>query len=130
MILSGREIKAIRGALMHHAHIPFVRSNKPALTTDEQRAADLADAKLTKARECLEPNSPRETPGWLDKVLDGQADVSLAPAEMLVVVKLTRAALAELDSDNDLSVLVGPGVGLAALRSAYSKIKDVAHGPS
>lgn len=132
MILTGREMKALRGTLMHHAHIPFVRSIKLTLSSDEQRAADLADEKLKTARQSLEPSSPRDTPGWLDQVLDGQADVALTLEEAIVVARLAGAALAEFDNDNDLSVLVGPGVGLAALRSAYSKIqiRDPRHYPS
>lgn len=124
MTLTGREIKALRGALMHHAHVPFVRSTRPALTGDEQRAADDADEKLKAARESLEPACPRDTPGWLDTVLDGEADVALTSAEAMAVARVTRAIIDEFDSDNDLAVLVGPGVGLGALRSAYDKISS------
>jgi hypothetical protein len=124
MIFTGREIKALRGGLMHFAHIPFVRSTKPTLTADEQRLADRVDEKLKLGRQSLEPAKPRDTPGWLDEMLGGEADVSLTPAEATVVLKVTQAVLAEFDSDNDLWVLVGPGVGLAALRGAYSKIND------
>lgn len=130
MILTGREIKALRGGLMHHAHIPFVRSVKPTLTPEEQGMADLADEKLKIARQSLEPTSPRDTPGWLEQLLDGELDISFTPGEVLAVAKVTRAVLAEFANDNDLWVLVGPGVGLAALRSAYSKINDPRHCPS
>lgn len=124
MILTGREIKALRGALMLHDHGPYVRTKKAAIGAAQQEIARLADEKLKVARQSLEPHEPRDTPGWLDQVLNGQADVPLTPSELLVLVTLTRAALAELDNDNDLLVLVGPGVGLEALRSGYSKISD------
>jgi hypothetical protein len=130
MILTGREIKALRGALMHHAHIPFVRGVKAALTAEEQRIVDHADARLIRARESLTASSPRDTPGWLEQLLGGEADVAFTPAEAALVGRLTRASLDEFDDDGDLSALVGPGVGLAALRSAHFKLNDSRQVPS
>jgi hypothetical protein len=120
--LTGREVQALLGAAVFQVHIPYVEVTKPTLSAAELELLEEADRKLMAARHKLEPPWSRDTPGWLEAMLNGEQEVSFTDAEARVLTKVMDACFAEIRTDGDLSAQVGPGVGLAALHSAYVKI--------
>jgi hypothetical protein len=122
MRLTGREIQGLLGAMMLHAHVPFVRAKKAVLHARDLAVVDEVGARLRIARDALKPDIPRETPGWLEALLDAEIEVPMTDLEVGVLVKVTTPCLDELRTDSGLSALVGPGVGLEALRSVHEKV--------
>jgi hypothetical protein len=112
--------------MMIHEHVPFVDTIKPSLTTEEQEALETVSGKLRLARRTITPSLPRSTPGWLQLLHDGRAEVIFTRAETITIEKVSGACLAELRNDGDLSAHVA-GVGLAALRSAHEKLAELVH---
>lgn len=59
MILSGRQYRALLGATLVHAHVPFTDAPKVALSEAEVRATEAARATLLAAKRRLMPPEPR-----------------------------------------------------------------------
>lgn len=129
MTLTGREIQAFLGATLLHFEVPFVETRKVALSAADRDTADAARARLLAAKSELKPAAPRDPSAW-QLMLDDAAELLLTGDEARVLAKVAVACLAELRTDGDLSALAGPGVDLAALRSAIVKLKDLARSPS
>jgi hypothetical protein len=64
MTLSGRELQALLGATLIHAHVPFADSAKPILSAEELRASETARATLLAAKRQLKPPAPRNPSTW------------------------------------------------------------------
>jgi hypothetical protein len=122
MTLTGREIQGLLGALMLHSHVPFVRAKKAVLPTGDLAVVDGVGERLRIARDGLKPDFPRETPGWLEALLNAKVEVLLTDLEAGLLVQITAPCLEELRTDGGLSAFVGPGVGLDALRSVHEKL--------
>lgn len=111
---------------MLHCHVPFVRAKKPILPTGDLAVLDEVSERLRIARDALRPSVPRETPGWLERLLSAEVDVLLRDLEVGILMAVTTSCLDELRTDGALSAFVGPGVGLEALRSAHQKMAEAA----
>jgi hypothetical protein len=122
MTLTGREIQGLLGAMMLHSHVPFVRAKKVVLPTRDLAVVDEVGDKLRIVRDALKPDVPRETPGWLEALLNAEVEVLLTDLEVGLLLKITTPCLDELKTDGGLSAFVGPGVGLEALRSVHEKM--------
>ena len=124
MILTGRELKALCAAVMIQLDVPFPAVDKPRLSAQEQALAEHADAKLIAALHSLEPALPRQSPGWLDLLLDGQSDVVLSTDEVRVIVRIADVCLTILPvNDRDFAIFVGlPEGGIDSLRTAHRKL--------
>jgi hypothetical protein len=122
MRLTGREIQGLLGALMLHSHVRLVRAKKAVLAAGDLAVVEEVGERLRIARDGLKPDLPRQTPGWLEALLNAEAEVLLTDLEAGVLVQITAPCLEELRTDGGLSAFVGPGVGLEALRSVHEKL--------
>jgi hypothetical protein len=130
MILTGREMQALLGAMLLHGDVPFVESEKESLSSDEEAAAEAARTKLLAAKRRLQPSEPRNPGSW-QIMLDDAGEVAFDRNEARTLAKISAACLTEVKTDGGLSPFAGPGIGLAALRSAHAKVAAlVAPAPS
>jgi hypothetical protein len=122
MRVTGREIQGLLGAIMIHFHLPFLRTSKTTLSPLELTLIDGIEKRLQVARDGIKPNKPRETPGWLEVLLNAETDILLTKDEAHALHKITTSCLNEIGTDGGLSAFVGPGVRVDSLRSAHTKV--------
>lgn len=121
MILRGRDIQALLGAMLIQQFVPFVRTTPPNLTAEEIEAARSAREKILAAKRMLRPPEPRGVSDW-HQMLEDNGEVTFSSQEILVLVRVVDACLNELTHDVELSTQAGPGVGLDALRAIRARL--------
>ena len=124
MILNGGEVKALSGAVMIQQDVPFPEFTKPKLSPRERRLLERADSKLVAAQQSMAPQLPRDTPGWLDLLLNSEREISFTTEEVRILERVANACLTVLPVDDQhLSALVGLRPrGIESLRAAHRKL--------